>query len=364
MMANGYFDTKGLFGTTPEELQRKIFDESQLRRAKEMQYLAQGTTAPGYTYGMLQTLEPLRQQFANVGEDPRVTQLREKEAAAQEALAGADISTVEGQRDLLNRLTRVGLYDQAYKMGLIFKQQREATSTGKPFDDEIKVMKDGKIFGQHIKYVDGKPNVVNEWQIPVELTSAMSKILNEAQGKYTEADVFSTKAEATATKLEENPFKGGASKSITEAIKGFTGGRDLRSFLDTEFKGFRANLAVANLPPGSASDADVRLALSGVPPENASSKEIVRWLRAVATAQKKVAEWQRFRSMHISANNSTIGLLKAWEDQKKLIEDQTETAPVDTATTAPAAPQAAPQAKPQPLMPTYEEKGVVNWSDL
>lgn len=362
-----YFDTKSLFGTTPEELQREIFEKSQDRRQREMEFLSKGTTAPGYTYGMLQSLEPLRQQFEQTAVDPRVEQLRQQSQAAQEALQGFDLETEKGKMQAASALMKMGMVNQATNLINAAKAQRATSSAGKPYDDSIKVMKDGKIFGQHIKYVEGKPTVVNEWQIPVDLTASMSKILNDAQGKYTTADVFSTKAEATAKKLEENPFKGGASKTITEAIKSFTGGRDLRSFLDTEFQGFRANLAVANLPPGAASDADVRLALSGVPPENASSKEIVKWLRSVATAQKKVAEWQRFRSMHISANNSTIGLLKAWEEQKKQIEDQAqqpEAAPMGTATTAPAAPAPASQSQPQPLMPEYSEKGVVNWSDL
>jgi len=115
-MANGYFDTKGLFGTTPEELQRKIFDESQLRRAKEMQFLASGTTAPGYTYGMLQSLEPLRQQFANTGEDPRVTQLREKEAAAKEALGGLKFGDPEEMTKAAERLSAMGLPQDALRL--------------------------------------------------------------------------------------------------------------------------------------------------------------------------------------------------------------------------------------------------------
>ena len=111
-----YFDTKSLFGTTPEELQRKIFEDSQLRRAKEMQFLAQNTTAPGYTYGMLQSLEPLRQQVANVGEDPRVTQLRERAAAAKEAFAGFDTSDPQAMRETASKLYRMGMPEQAVKL--------------------------------------------------------------------------------------------------------------------------------------------------------------------------------------------------------------------------------------------------------
>jgi len=115
-MANGYFDTKGLFGTTPEELQRKIFDESQLRRAKEMQFLASGTTAPGYTYGMLQTLEPLRQQFANTGEDPRVTQLRQRAIQAQKAFEGFDTKDPQSMRNTATKLYQMGMPEQAVKL--------------------------------------------------------------------------------------------------------------------------------------------------------------------------------------------------------------------------------------------------------
>lgn len=112
-----YFDTKSLFGTTPEELQREIFDESQLRRAKEMQFLAQGTTAPGFTYGMLQSLEPLRQQFANTGEDPRVTALREQERMAKDVFAQfPEVKDSNTMRQLGGELMRIGMTEQAGKI--------------------------------------------------------------------------------------------------------------------------------------------------------------------------------------------------------------------------------------------------------
>ena len=71
-----YFDTKGLFGTTPEEMQREIFEKSQARRQKEMEFLSQGTLTPGATYLGLKTLEPLRTAFDRTNEDPHVQQHR------------------------------------------------------------------------------------------------------------------------------------------------------------------------------------------------------------------------------------------------------------------------------------------------
>jgi hypothetical protein len=112
-----YFDTKGLFGTTPEELQRKIFDESQKRRAEEMRFLAQGTATPGYTYGMLQSVEPLRQQFANTGEDPRVTALRDQERMAKDVFAQfPEVKDSNTMRQLGGELMRLGMTEQAGKI--------------------------------------------------------------------------------------------------------------------------------------------------------------------------------------------------------------------------------------------------------
>jgi hypothetical protein len=111
-----YFDTKGLFGTTPEEMQREIFEKSQARRQKEMEFLASGTLTPGATYLGLKTLEPLRQQFANVGEDPRVSQLRQRAAAAEEAMGGMSYSDPNQMREAAGRLAKMGRIEDSLRL--------------------------------------------------------------------------------------------------------------------------------------------------------------------------------------------------------------------------------------------------------
>lgn len=111
-----YFDTKGLFGTTPEELQRELFQKSQDRRQREMEFLAQGTLTPGATYLGIKSLEPLRTAFTRTAEDPRVTQLREQGAAAQQALAGFDLTTRKGLLDAASKLMQMGMVPQATKL--------------------------------------------------------------------------------------------------------------------------------------------------------------------------------------------------------------------------------------------------------
>lgn len=347
-MANGFFDTKGLFGTTPEELQRELFDKSQQRRAQEMQFLAQGTTAPGFTYGMLQSLEPLRQQFANTGEDPRVTALREQEAAAKEALAGADVSTVEGQRDLLNRLTRVGLYDQAYKMGLIFKQQREGKQAT---PQKIKTVVDGK---NVTAFVD--PNtleIVKSFDAPKgDLSVTMQRELNTTQEKAIKAEESVKSVSELISEIEASPWSGGIPAQVSEGIKGATGGRDLMSYIKMKVTELRTEKALGKLPPGSASDIDVDNAFKTVPNENSSSAYVLRWLKDLQRIDKRRAKFNTFKSAYISDKTNTSGMLKEWNR----LQSEEQTQPTE-ATTTPVAPQAAPQAQPKPLMPTYEERG-------
>ena len=128
-----YFDTKGLFGTSPEELQRELFEKSQLRRQKEMEFLASGTLTPGATYLGLKTLEPLRTAFDRTGEDPRVQQLRNKVGAAQQAFQGLNMNTPEGMVQAASKLSQMGMVEQAIKLMNLAKATKEARGTKSPF---------------------------------------------------------------------------------------------------------------------------------------------------------------------------------------------------------------------------------------
>jgi hypothetical protein len=129
-MANGYFDTKSLFGTTPEEMQRDLFEKSQERRQREIEFIAKNTVDPVRTYYGLQTLEPLRQGFLNQGQDPRVQQLREQSQAAQQALNGFDLNTAKGKAEAASKLFSIGMLEQGTKLLKAAEAQRKALSGG------------------------------------------------------------------------------------------------------------------------------------------------------------------------------------------------------------------------------------------
>lgn len=67
--------------------------------------------------------------------------------------------------------------------------------------------------------------------------------------------------------------------------------------------------AVKNLPPGPASDKDIKLALSGYPPATADAPTMSSWLRGVAKLQNIAANREQARADWIS-DNGTLGRAK------------------------------------------------------
>lgn len=75
---------------------------------------------------------------------------------------------------------------------------------------------------------------------------------------------------------------GGFFGNAYEGFKKFVGGQDGISSLKTEFDGLVNERIIKNLPPGVASDKDIKLIQSGFPNSSWSAPEIEQWLRVVA----------------------------------------------------------------------------------
>lgn len=87
------------------------------------------------------------------------------------------------------------------------------------------------------------------------------------------------------------------------------------SELRLAYNGVRASEAVTLLPPGVASDADIKLALSGFPPENANGKHIASFLKGLAKLEEQQAEFAEFKSTYISDNGTERGMFQAWKNR-------------------------------------------------
>jgi len=119
--------------------------------------------------------------------------------------------------------------------------------------------------------------------------------LREANNEYKSASSRAGSANRLATNLEQltKNIPSGFRSQVQESIKGFLGEQDLVTLLRTEAQALRIGTAVANLPPGPASDKDVALVLSGTLDANADPKTLAEYARGIA----KLAQMEsRFHS--------------------------------------------------------------------
>jgi hypothetical protein len=73
---------------------------------------------------------------------------------------------------------------------------------------------------------------------------------------------------------------------------------------------------LASLPQGSASDADVALAMSTTPDEFNDPAQIAAWLRGQAKMAAMAAEYNLFKADYLNEKQSPSGLSRAWETQR------------------------------------------------
>ncbi|MBC2659751.1 hypothetical protein H7A76_30325 [Pseudomonas sp. MSSRFD41] len=126
------------------------------------------------------------------------------------------------------------------------------------------------------------------------------------------------KYNSLANDIEKSNLRGGVfGGSWAEKVKEITGSQDSVTELRKEFAQARAAQASANLPPGSASDADVALALGPIPSDNANKQQLASYLRGQAKLAQINADFHNFKADYISNTGSERGMLQAWKEQGK-----------------------------------------------
>lgn len=108
------------------------------------------------------------------------------------------------------------------------------------------------------------------------------KLVNDSIINSVASEQTANQYNKLADNLENIDGSSGAYGSAKEWLKGATGNQDTYSEYKKEYNRLRSSQVSKMLPPGSASDADVKLALSGFPPENADPKYLSGFLRGMA----------------------------------------------------------------------------------
>ncbi|KKC25831.1 hypothetical protein [Sphingomonas sp. SRS2] len=134
--------------------------------------------------------------------------------------------------------------------------------------------------------------------------------LNKAVGSAVTNQALADRTKDLAAKLQTSSVQGrGFASDIGEWLAASTGKQDAVSALRGEYARIKNGIAIQNLPPGAASDADVKLAMSGFPPDTADKAYLVSWLNGVSKLQEIVAANEQAKADWISSNGN-IGTAK------------------------------------------------------
>lgn len=150
-----------------------------------------------------------------------------------------------------------------------------------------------------------------------KLSTGSEKLLNDAVAKSEVAtgsannfDRFASEVNARIQSGQGGTigewFATTAAAQALERLFGYT----TRGQLQTEFVRLRNEQVVKNLPPGAASDSDIRLFLQGFPSETASFETMASFARGMAKAQRFVSRAEEAKAEWVSSFNG-LGPAKA-----------------------------------------------------
>lgn len=116
----------------------------------------------------------------------------------------------------------------------------------------------------------------------LNLGADATKIINDSAAASVEASQSAQQMTNLADQLDATGGGYGAFSSVSEWLKKTSGNQDAMSELRSNYTRLKNSQAVKMLPPGSASDKDVQLAMSGFPSENADAKVMASFMRGLA----------------------------------------------------------------------------------
>lgn len=152
-----------------------------------------------------------------------------------------------------------------------------------------------------------------------KLSATLEKALLTAQDESVNASRSSTEFDILADQVSELDLSGGLRASTTETFKQLLGTQDDVTELRRRFNKVRLSEGLKNLPPGPATDRDVKEAFKGVPPENAPASQIASFLRGAAKMARFDSAYNQFKSDYISENSTTKNINREW--RKKVRSD-------------------------------------------
>lgn len=243
----------------------------------------------------------------------------------------AELQSVE------NAASRAGLInpaeDQSLRAREIQLRERSINQNADQFAQRMQLERDQMAMGRNIN----KPSAVAEWEYYSKLdpqkraeydamkrgtpgySAVTEKQIYGAADAYVQDNAAFENYMDLANRYQQSAGKlsSGAAAGAKEWLKEFTGNEDEFTALRKDWSQIKASEVVRNLPPGAASDSDIKMALSGFIGNNASPEEVAAKLRGMAKLRKLGAEYNAFKADYLSNNKNPGGLLNAWQSKAK-----------------------------------------------
>lgn len=138
----------------------------------------------------------------------------------------------------------------------------------------------------------------------VRPSAGMEKVQADSVASAGVADQASTNAAQLADQFAQAGAGYGVGATIAEKFASLTGRQDALTALRKQYVAIKNQAALANLPPGPASDKDIAVVQAAFLPETADSKQIADWLRSFSNVQRAVAQRENARADWISEYGS------------------------------------------------------------
>lgn len=309
-------ENRQLFTKISQEAQQQFPDD----RTAQLNYIANQLNAAGKVVEA-QKARALAQESAKTAQETATKRAQELKFMAEKEKA----KKASPITDIIGKINPQDYTPESIETFRTSGKYSDLKRIEKPQDDRTEL--DKKFDRYQSLLAAGNTEAARKYGVAAGFIPEMSVTLQkehvEAMNTSMESRANSLRYNDLATDiLEAEQFKGGAFASWEEAFKEFTGNTDAVSLLKTRYRGIRASAAVNNLPPGAASDADVRLALSGVPPENANAETVAKFLRGLAQLEAEVAAYNAAKVSYLDQNRELIGFDEEYQKSRKRVEEK------------------------------------------
>jgi hypothetical protein len=241
----------------------------------------------------------------------------------------AIVSGLPGGKDVIESITKLGTESRAQEMQPLAMRKAGAEATTAEVGAEFakpKALAELETSKWNVKNLQNQINVRGaqlgldrqrlaiDTQVKLaELGQKLTEIPAGAQKLINDAAVTAGATKQEAVKLNELASKvstigssWGAFSSGTDWLKKQLGSQDAVAQIRQEYEKTKNALVIADLPPGTSTDTDIRITANGFPPANASPAYLASFLRGMAKQKEIISAVDNAKVDWLASNKGAL----------------------------------------------------------